>query len=206
MNSDHHKELESSPPGKRRKPGGKSCLVFAILLIFGGVVVVGILAAVSIPAFVKYIKLSKASEATAIVGQLQHMALQYYEESGADGTCHFPPSADPVPAGEPCCEQVGPSDGEKWAPAPGTWSQEGWKALSFSMSDETYFAYQLINKKPKKGNEGNEDTDRLEIRAFSDFEPGGPRHTYSVTLEGQENDEGECVASAQAAVITNEFE
>jgi|GEM_PF-923796 len=199
MNAVNNDELDTDPL-RHKQRSNNSCLVTAIVLGLGGIVVIGILAAIAIPAFTKYVKRSKAAEAASIIAMLQHDALQYYQDSGADGTCHFPPSASPVPAGEPCCEQVGPTGGERWKPAAETWEQEGWRALSFSQPEGTYFAYQTINKKAQEG------SDLLELRAFADFKPGGPLHTYSIILEGQQNDQGECVANAQAPVITNEFE
>lgn len=48
--------------------------------------------AISTPAFLKYIKRSKMAEATYSLGQMEQSALQYYRESGADGTCSFPPA------------------------------------------------------------------------------------------------------------------
>lgn len=199
MNSVNTDELDTDPL-RHKQRNNRSCLVTALVLGLGGVILIGLLVAIAIPAFTQYVKRTKASEAERVIAALQHSALQYYQDSGTDGACHFPPSANPVPAGEPCCEQVGPTGGERWTPAAKTWEQPGWKALSFSQPEGTYFAYQTINKEPQEG------SDTLEIRAFADFNPGGPAHTYSITLEGKRNDQGECVANALAPVITNEFE
>lgn len=198
MDSDNNNKLDVDY-SVRKQRGNKSCLVTALFISFGGIVLIGILAAIAIPAFQKYIMRSKAAEAPLVVGKLQFQAIQYFEGSSADGACQFPPSANPVPEGQECCDNVGPSDGEDWTPPAQTWNQQGWKALAFEKNEPSYFAYQTINKKTEEGN------DLMELRAFADFQPGGPRHTYSVTIEGHKNDQGECVANAQAPVISNEM-
>jgi type II secretory pathway pseudopilin PulG len=165
-----------------------------------GAMMIGGLAAIAIPAFIKYIKRSKASEAPAILNRLERLALEYYMTPGDDGSCKFPPTANPVPAGAPCCEGVGPARGAKWVHPPQTWNQEGWQALDFQVTDPSYFAYQMVNKS------GEDGVDRLVLRAFSDFDPGGPRHTVEVHIEGQRLDNGVCRATAAPAITLDEFQ
>jgi type II secretory pathway pseudopilin PulG len=170
-----------------------------------GGMMIGVGAAVAIPAFLKYIKRSKASEAQSILRKLEGDARAYYVmsdegQSGDDATCEFPPSATPVPASEPCCDGVGPTGGAKWTPPQATWEQEGWQALGFQLNDPTYFAYQMINESDEDG------TDTLILRAFADFEPGGRRHKVEVYIEGRRTEQGTCEAKAYPAVTHNEFE
>ncbi|AWV89913.1 type IV pilin protein [Bradymonas sediminis] len=165
-----------------------------------GVTSIGAISSVAIPGFLRYIKNSKAAEAQSVLNTLQRRVTQYYEEHSADGTCTLPPAANPVPADVPCCDGVGPSNGEKWTAPAGTWEQEGWKAISFSLEDPTYFAYQMLRRTPPGGPE------LLTLLAFADFVPGGPRHTLSLTLISRKDDAGQCTLIAQPAVVVHEYE
>jgi len=78
----------------------------------GSAFVVGILAAIAIPAFIKYVRLSKASEAQTMLAKLEAAEDAYRLEKGSYLACG-PHPAEP-PAGEPlawgkdaCFEKLG---------------------------------------------------------------------------------------------------
>ena len=104
--------------------------------VAGGMVVagsVGILAAISIPAFVKYQRKSKASEAYMLVNMLGRGAEAYKAEHGA-----YPESAPLTPADpQSCCD--------KCAPDPQLWADPTWTGLMFAVDDPHYYAYQFEN-------------------------------------------------------------
>src|SRR5260370_19256986 len=90
---------------------------------------IGILAAVAIPAFMKYIRRSKAVEATMNVRKLADAAVAYAVEQQPKQKARFtfPKSTDWAPAHN-CCGQPG----DKCAPNASTWSAPAFRALDFT--------------------------------------------------------------------------
>jgi len=102
----------------------------------------GILAAVAIPAFIKYIRKSKTVEATEGLDRLMTGARSYVRADRYDSSGSLLPPA--FPAGKtgwvpetPCCNQAT----AKCAPQPGPWQQSPWKELHFALSDPHYFQW-----------------------------------------------------------------
>jgi type IV pilus assembly protein PilA len=135
--------------------GGSSGTVF--------VAVIGILAAVAIPAFIKYIKKSKSSEA-AMMLRRNFEALRVLAMDGQP----MPASVGPTPPLGTCCAQD-PEDG-KCRPDPSYWQHPSWQALQFSIADPSYFSYELIN-----------DGTTLELRAYGDLDCDGEYSTFSMS-------------------------
>jgi len=146
---------------------------FTLIELMIVVAIIGILAAVAIPAFMKYIKKAKTSEARTQVQKIYAGARVYWmdrntrpgqiaaEESQfptSDGTfagLGVSKTADPN-----CCAMSGPT--EKCAPQNDLWGLGGgggpaWEALHFSMSDPHYYAYGF-NVSNVAGGQGSEFT------------------------------------------------
>jgi type IV pilus assembly protein PilA len=125
---------------KKRIAGG-----FTLIELMVVVAIIGILAAVAIPAFLKNAKKAKTTEATINVKKLSDGAVTYYhEEKNAAGTAvpiakQFPDTAaTPIePALVACCA----ASGQKCQPNPSLWSDATWQALKFSMDDPHYYSY-----------------------------------------------------------------
>ena len=121
---------------------------FTLIELMIVVAIIGILAAVAIPAFMKYIRRSKTTEAIMNVRRMYDAAVAYYESEHAtsDGAIirkQFPYGADggvgPViftPTSK-CCT----NPGEKCAPNPSIWNHPTWAALNFSVDDPHYYQY-----------------------------------------------------------------
>lgn len=145
-----------------------------------GMVIVGALAAIAIPAFSRSIEKSKTAESTVVMGQIADHALSKYAT-----TCVFPPSAqrtlDPIPEG-----------GAKDSPRK---LDESWSSYPIAMLDPTYFSYSTIN-------EGETFT----IIAEANFKPGEPHHTVRMTVSKDDSVTDGCNALIGPAATLYELE
>lgn len=117
------------------------------------IVILGILAAIAIPAFIKYINKAKTNEAMEKLYLIYRGSIRYFEDSqnavkrGARGGAYigmFPPTEGPTPQ-QRCC--VLSPDRGKCPPDPSWWEDsQTWKALDFHISDPFYFQYSYISQ------------------------------------------------------------
>jgi type IV pilus assembly protein PilA len=117
---------------------------FTLIELMIVVAIIGILAAVAIPAFMKYIRRSKTTEATMNIRKLFDSSVSYYEEEHADRGGNivpkqFPSGTSETPGVNTCCTT---GTGGKCPPNAAVWNTNPtWNALNFSIDDPHYYWY-----------------------------------------------------------------
>ncbi len=147
---------------------------FTLIELMIVVAIIGILAAVAIPAFMKYIRRSKTVEASMNVRKLYDSSVAYYEGEHATiaGTIvarQFPVSQAETPGVNTCCGQ--PGDKCNPTAAQPTWQTPTWASLNFSVDDPFYYWY-------KYDSAGTDKTSNFSAWAFGNLNCDAVYATY----------------------------
>jgi type IV pilus assembly protein PilA len=146
---------------------------FTLIELMIVVAIIGILAAVAVPAFVKYLRRSKTLEASLNLRKIFDSSVTYIATEHSDRTGNvlakqFPSTAGPTPANRCCLSQGG-----KCKPGPAVFADSGgtWPALNFSVDDPFYFQYQYDSS-------GSDASARFEAYAYGDLDCDGTYSTF----------------------------
>ena len=125
--------------------------------------VIGILAAVAIPAFMDYTKRSKKTEAALQLNKIGKSAKRAYAETGK-----YPVGTAPLTPADPCCGQPN----NHCAAVPSLYAANPvWRALDFQIDEPTLFQYSY---------RGSADGQSFEAKAVGDLDCDGVFITYEL--------------------------
>jgi type II secretory pathway pseudopilin PulG len=152
------------PPGYGYPPPKKSSLLWLWILlgVLGGVMVLGILAAVAIPSFLEYQQKAKRPEAQLMLNKIGRSARTYYYE-----TSQFPTQASGPTPSRPCCEYPQ----HKCPVDPSSWAIEPWMTLDIEPYESTYYQFAYT---PDPGGQG------FTATATGDLDCDGNEVVYTV--------------------------
>jgi prepilin-type N-terminal cleavage/methylation domain-containing protein len=106
---------------------------FTLVELMIVVVILGILAAVAIPAFTRYVKRSKTSEATGNISKIYQGEVSYFNQSSEQSVASFA-SAIALPTAAPTAS--------KYPAQPTAFTADsGWSAIGFSVDAPLYYQY-----------------------------------------------------------------
>ena len=171
---------------------GKGFTLIELMIV---VAIIGILAAVAIPAFLRYIKRSKTAEATQNVGSIYRGAVAYFEAEHTTRTGGIIPKQFPATVG-PSPAIASLANGQKIAASPASWNAASWQALSFAIGDPHYYVYTFESS-------GTSNASAFTARANGDLDADSILSTFE---RAASVDSSSSVKGSSGIYIDNELE
>ena len=148
---------------KRKQKG------FTLIELMIVVAIIGILAAVAIPAFIKYLRQARTAECPPNLKKIFDAAATYFEKEHTlrDGTpveSQFPAAVAMTPS-DPCSAGTGGRCRDT------EWTDPTWQVLQFEINDPHYFQYEFAAS-------GTKNDAMFTARAQADLDGDGTYSTY----------------------------
>lgn len=169
---------------------------FTLIELMIVIVILGILGSVAIPAYVKYMRRARSSEAVDKLAYLFRMSSSYF--TGAQGVrdarattiidAQFPAPAPLTPASVPA--------GSRTLDPPGSWDTPTWSALAFAIGEPHFYAYQYDSA-------GTGTESRFTARAVGDLDGDFSRSTFE---RAGGSDASRSVQGSMGVYMINELE
>lgn len=119
---------------------------FTLIELMIVVAIIGILASIAVPAFMKYIRRAKTTEAVLNLRRIYDASVAYYSDehsvrTGAIILKQFPTSVTSTPNVTAC----NGSTSKKIAPQAAFWSDPTWGALNYAVDDPFMYQYDYVS-------------------------------------------------------------
>jgi type IV pilus assembly protein PilA len=157
---------------------------FTLIELMIVVAIIGILAAIAIPAFINYVKRSKTSEAGANLKSLFQGAAVYYEsENWGQGMV----TAGGTAAASTHCtiananQSTTPSDAKQVINWQAETDAAGFTALNFAPADPIYYDYNVTSAATSACANGAGDTTIYTFSALGDLDGDGTKSTFQLS-------------------------
>ncbi len=149
---------------------------------WSGGTIIGILAAIAIPQFQKYVALAKAAEARANLKVIRQAAEVFWltervdAKTGKVAAPRFPQTTVVTP-GVSCCDPAVDRDGDQRCDAdPTPWQQIGWQELGFQPEGQHSYRYRFESA-------GTGDSASFVASAYGDLDCDGTQSTFQIVAK-----------------------
>lgn len=156
---------------------------FTLIELMIVVAIIGVIASIAIPGFIRYVAQSKTSEVGLNLKHMMDGASAYYQVDHYDSVGqpvnekHFPTQDGTSTGPQVTSHPANTPQGTKHPVEPTVWNNEPWRSLHFNIAKPHYFRYQYTSTPAN---------DECLGQAFGDLDGDTTNSTYSIRANGDE--------------------